>query len=160
MGGSPKVVERKSPGCEQELASSNEEVIEILRRQIALEEQVITRLDDLTNAATNSAIRHVLHALKDDSHKHRDLCQAAIDVISGNIIREPEKASIKHALQEHTALVRECLTNIKQAIDRVDDPQVATLLQLIATEEDRHQRSLEIITDRDTYDLVSLLIGR
>jgi rubrerythrin len=142
------------------LSSSNEEVIDILRRQIALEEQVINRLDDLTDAATNSAIRHVLHALKDDSHKHRDLCQAAVDVISGNIIREPEKASIKHALQEHMALVRECLTNIKRAIDRVDDPQVAALLQLIATEEDRHQRSLEIITDRDTYDLVSLLIGR
>jgi rubrerythrin len=142
------------------LTSSSEEVIDILQRQITLEEQVINRLDDLTGAATNSAIRHVLHSLRDDSHKHRDLCHAAIDVISGNIIREPEKESIKHAIREHMTLVKECLTNIKRAIDRVDDPQVAALLQLIATEEDRHQRSLEIITDRDAYDLVSLLIGR
>lgn len=142
------------------MASSNEEVIDTLQHQIALEERVINRLDDLTGDATNSAIRHVLHSLKDDSHKHRDLCQAAIDVISGSLILEPEKASIKTAIQEHMTLVKECLTNIKRAIDRVDNPQVAALLQLIATEEDRHHRSLEILTDRDTYDLVSLLIGR
>jgi rubrerythrin len=83
-----------------------------------------------------------------DSTKHREICQALIDVASGKAIHLIDKVRMETVAKRHLDLERDALQNIRKAVQTAEDATVKALLEFIEADEQKHHQALDTLLKR------------
>ncbi|MCJ7610423.1 hypothetical protein MUP00_12305 [Candidatus Bathyarchaeota archaeon] len=120
-----------------------EEAVDLLRRQLAVEGELVRLYEETEAEIESSAVRHLLHMIQLDSMKHIDICQVAIDVLKGEEVMKKEREEIVGGLQCHIALEEESLERAKKLSGNTLVQDTAGIYALIGKwmkdEKDHHE---------------------
>lgn len=107
------------------------EVIDLLRKQMAVEGQLVRLYKETAGNIQSSPVRHILHMIQLDSMKHIDICQVAIDVLQGKDILKQEKKEIIEGLKQHIELEKASIKMAKKILDNAWIREIQGLNKLI-----------------------------
>jgi rubrerythrin len=130
------------------VTNSNDALIAILKDQIEIEQQAIDSIRDAADVSKNTTWKLVLSAILMDSTKHREICQALIDVISGKVIHLIDKVRMERVAKRHLDLEGDALRNIRKAVQNAEDATVKALLEFIEADERKHHTALDALLTR------------
>jgi rubrerythrin len=120
-------------------------LIAILEEQIAIEQRAVDAIRDATDVSRNTTWKLVLSSILMDSTKHREICQALIDVIAGRAIHLIDKVRMERVAKRHLNLERDALRNISKAVQTAEDATVKALLEFIEADERKHHKALDTL---------------
>lgn len=80
------------------------EAVDLLRRQIEVERRLVNLYGKTVETLQSPAVKHLLHSIQLDSVKHIDICQTAIEILSGEELARDEKTQLKDELKRHIEL--------------------------------------------------------
>jgi len=107
----------------------------ILIKQIDIEQKAIDSIKEAIDVSKNTTWKLLLSSMLLDSTKHKEICRALIDLISGKAVHLIEKVRMEKLAREHLSLEQDALRNIREAIKNTKFENVKALLQLIESYE-------------------------
>jgi bacterioferritin (cytochrome b1) len=135
--------------------ASNEKLIQLIKKQIEIENEHVKRLTDLENKTDNAAAKLLLLEMKLDSQKHAGILDGILKVISGvppsktlwdyRLESYVDQLTVKKALENHIKMETDVLNQVQEQIRQTDDEGIRLLLQHIADDEKKHHKILETI---------------
>lgn len=141
----------------------SDELLDLLKKQQALERETVGSLTPLVQSTKNSVIRLFLNQLVLDSMKHADILQAIMDLDTGAVVSGIDKHRMNSRLNTHIKGEEAMLRNIENIIGKVEDEKVLFLLKRMAADEKIHHKileqlmkvieTIENIRDEDWWDL-------
>ena len=128
-------------------------LIELIKRQIEIENQVGKSVDKQLETVENAAAKLLLTEMKYDARKHASILAGILKVIadSDSLLWETkidsyvDKEVVKRELQRHIDIEQDTLNLVKEEIKQTDDEGIKLLLGHIAEDEDRHHKLLRTI---------------
>lgn len=134
---------------------SKEKLIELIRKQIEIEEQVNKSVEKQLEIVHDAAAKLLLTEMKYDSKKHASILQGILDIIADSdtqlwdskIHSYVDKRVVKKELEKHIGIEKETLDMAKEQMKHTNDKGVKLLLQHIAEDEDRHHKLLSTIVN-------------
>ena len=126
--------------------ASFKEVIDLLSRQMAVEEELIKLYEDTKDTVSSKEVRYLLHMMMLDSMKHKDICQTAIDVLQGNELLTPEKQEIKEGLERHVQIEADAIDTANKILKNVwvkETEGVKELIKEMKDDEIKHHKMLK-----------------
>lgn len=140
---------------------SQETLVELIRKQIALERGFVASVEtEINNIHTVAARLLLLETLK-DSEKHALILEGILRVIREKDAKPlwdtlqdsyVDKLVVKRNLERHLKTETEMLEHIKKETKATDDEGVKLLLEHIAEDERKHHKILEIVI-REAYKI-------
>lgn len=137
---------------------SRRELVELIREQVEIERESVTRLAETEQKVGTGAARLLLVEMRCDSQKHAAVLEAVLEALKGE---SSSKSLWQHALngfvdpvlvqreiENHKALGKSMVTHIENEMSRTDDEAMRTLLQHLAEDERRHNEILDTIAQR------------
>ena len=85
------------------------EAVNILRRQIETERQLIKLYSDTRELVIDEQVRRLLHSLQLDSIKHVEMCVTAIEVLEGDVLYGEDRVELEVGLGRHMELEEEAV---------------------------------------------------
>jgi len=85
------------------------EAVNILRRQIETERQLIKLYSDTRELVIDEQVRRLLHSLQLDSIKHVEMCVTAIEVLEGDVLYGEDRVELEVGLGHHVELEEEAV---------------------------------------------------
>lgn len=141
----------------------SDELLDLLKRQQALERETVDSLTPLVQSTKNSVIRLFLNQLVLDSMKHVDVLQAIMDLDAGAVVSDIDKHRMNRGLNKHIKGEEAMLRNIENIMGKVEDEKMRFMLKGMAADERRHHKilehlmkvieTIENIRDEDWWDL-------
>lgn len=83
------------------------EALDILKRQIETERQLIKLYSDTEGFVIDEQVRRLLHSLQLDSTKHVEMCQTAVEVLEGESLHGEGRVELGVGLGRHMELEEE-----------------------------------------------------
>ena len=132
------------------MTNRDEQIIEILKKQIEVEEKALTLIGKAEESASETAVRLVFLEMRLDSYKHKKFLEGLVALIeqtpcdewSAKIQRYVDRVKLKRHLDSIMADENEMISLTKQAIDLMEDPIGEKLLTHLVQDEVRHTRDL------------------
>ena len=146
--------------------SSNEELVDIFKKQIKTEELIVDSVTTGLTQIKNPAVKGVLKAISLDSTKHAQMYSSAITLLTEvpSALTEENFEQQKELVQKHIQLEAQVIQKLVEALPSVKNEKVKLLLEAILSDEKRHHALLtkileiivkgETITDNDWWDLL------
>lgn len=141
----------------------SDELLDLLKRQQALERETVGSLTPLVQSTKNSVIRLFLNQLVLDSMKHVDVLQAIMDLDAGAVVSDIDKHRMNRGLNKHIKGEEAMLRNLESIMGKVEDEKMKFMLKGMASDERRHHKilehlmkvieTIENIRDEDWWDL-------
>jgi len=141
-------------------------LLEFIRRQIDVENDIVRSLDEALKDIQNPAVKGVLRGISLDSLKHADMYASALMLLT-----TAPKALSQEQLERHRGLVEkhirmeaELIEKISSMLPTVENEKVKLLLTSILEDEKRHHALLkqvleiivrgETITEDEWWDII------
>lgn len=146
--------------------SSNEEMVNFLKRQIEIENKIVELASTSSREIRNLAVKGVLKGISLDSLKHADMYKAAIELLTGVTAALTQEHLDRQTdlVKEHINLEKEAIEKIEEAMPSIESGEVRLLLSSILSDEKRHHELLnkilqilvrgETITEEDWWDII------
>lgn len=134
------------------------EALDLLRKQMAVEGQLIRLYEETEGQIESGAVRHVLHMVQLDSRKHIDILQLVIDVLQGEDVLKRERDEVINGLRRHVELEKEALDSANRLLDNIWIRETKGLEELVKkwrNDEKEHVRMLNEIMVRPFFRLGS-----
>lgn len=134
-----------------------EEVIDLLRNQIKLEDKLVCLYENTVEYIESGPVRHFLHMIQLDSIKHMDICQIAIDVLQGEDVLKPEKQELKDQLKLHIELEEDAIERANKILKNVwikENKALSELIKRLRKDEKEHHMMLKNLTRKDFFRVV------
>lgn len=131
-----------------------EEVIDLLRNQIAVEGELVNLYEKTVGGIENSPVKHLLHTIQLDSKKHIDICQTAIDVLQGKDVLKPEKKELTEELQRHIELEKESIDRANKMLKNVwirENKALSELIKKLRRDEKEHHQALKNLARKEFF---------
>jgi rubrerythrin len=135
--------------------AANEKLIQLIKKQIGIENEHVKHLTDLESKIDNAAAKLLLLEMKLDSQKHAGILDGILKVIDGmppsktlwdyRVENYVDKLAVKKALENHIKMETDVLHQVQEQIRHTDDEGIRLLLQHIADDEKKHHKILETI---------------
>ncbi len=137
---------------------TEESVVELIKRQKRLEENMVTAVEALEGKVNNEAAKLILSELRLDSTKHANICQEILSLSERKI--EPLKLweakvesfvdmqVMRKALEHHITLEEAMLKDVERIIKETKDEAIKILFTHIAEDERKHHKNVSLIIKR------------
>jgi rubrerythrin len=137
---------------------SRRELIDLLREQVQIEKESVTRLSETEQKVGTRAAKLLLIEMRCDSQKHAAVLQAVVEALEGDQSSKPvwqqalngfaDPIIVKREIENHKALSKSMEVHIEKETGKTDDEGVRTLLQHLREDEKRHNEILDMIAQR------------
>ncbi len=130
------------------MAEKND-LLEFMKRQIAVENEIVTSLNKGVADIKNPPVKAVLKGSSLDSVKHAELYAAAIRLLTEtSTALSQENLDAQRALVEkHIEMEAELIKKLEQMMPNIDNAKVKFLLNTIFLDEKRHHAMLKTILE-------------
>jgi len=138
--------------------NSNEELVELIQEQIAIEKESVARLAETEKKVGSAAARLLLIELRMDSQKHAGVLEAVLETLrdhsSSKSSRERalhgfvDPAIVRKEIENHRALGKSMVTHLRKEMSKTDDEAILTLLEHLAQDEERHNEILDTVAQK------------
>ena len=146
--------------------SSNDKVVSFLKKQIEIENQIVTSLNRSLVEMGNPAVTGVLKGISLDSVKHAQMYGSALNLLTSvpPALTQEQLDEQRALVEKHIRLEATLIRKIRDTLPRVENEKVKLLLNAILTDEKRHHVLLkkvldvlvrgETITEDDWWDVL------
>ena len=146
--------------------SSNDELVDLFKKQIKTEEEIVNSVKNGLVEIKNPAVKGVLEAISLDSTKHAQMYSSAITLLTEvpKALTEENLEKQKGLVKKHIELEAQVIKKLIEALPNVKNEKVKLLLEAILSDEKRHHALLtkileilvkgETITDNDWWDML------
>jgi len=146
--------------------SSKDELIEFLKEQIKIENQIVNSLNSSLGDIGNPAVKGVLKGISLDSVKHAEMYASAVGLLTRvqPALAQEHLDKQRELVEKHISLEAELIEKINKKLPSVEDKKVKLLLNAILMDEKRHHQLLkevleilvrgETITEEDWWDVL------
>jgi rubrerythrin len=132
------------------ISPTDEKLIDILEKQIAVEEKTLIELAEAEDAASEPAVRLILMELRLDTWKHKHLLQGIVEILtttpcdmwSAKVQRYIDRIKLDRTLEAVLAKEKEMIDYVSQALENVKDPIASMIFGHLKHDEERHSRDL------------------
>jgi len=148
------------------LLKSKDELINFLKAQIKVENDIVDSLNSALVEVRNPPVRGVLKGISLDSVKHAEMYAAATELLTrvSQALTQEHLDKQKALVEKHIRMEAELIKKISKILPSVEDKKVKLLLNAILADEKRHHELLkmvleilvrgETITEEDWWDLL------
>ncbi len=118
------------------------EIIEKLREQKVLEDEMAKRLTTFYNSTKNPLVKLFIHWIILDTMRHSDTYQTLIALNSGVIVGDIEKDQMTMELATHISEELEMLKRAEEIGEEIKDRNAKKLFDIVIDDERRHHQFL------------------
>jgi len=141
-------------------------LIDFLKEQIKIENQIVDSLNRSLDEIGNFAVRGVLKGISLDSTKHAEMYSSAIGLSTSvqQALTQENLDKQRKLVEKHMRLEAELIGKISKKLPSIEDKKVKLLLNAILMDEKRHHELLkkvleilvqgETITEEDWWDIL------
>jgi hypothetical protein len=136
--------------------SSSNELIDFIRRQIAIEKEIVDSLNKGIVNIKNPPVRGVLKGISLDSIKHAELYSAAISLLMNvsQALKQENLDEQRALVEKHIKMEADLIKKLEKIMPEIKNTKVQFLLESILADERRHhallKQVLEIIVHGET----------
>jgi len=136
--------------------SSSNEAVDFIRRQIAIEKEIVDSLNKGIVNIKNPPVRGVLKGISLDSIKHAELYSAAIALLTNvsQALKQENLDEQRALVEKHIKMEADLIKKLEKIIPEIKNTKVQFLLESILADERRHhallKQVLEIIVHGET----------
>ena len=128
-----------------------EEVVDLLRKQMAVEVELVRLYEETAGDIQSRSVRNLLHMIELDSRKHIDICQTVINILQGEDVLKPEKKELKDMLRQHIALEKESIDRANMILKNVwirETQGLKELIEKLKEDEKTHHEALKKLAEK------------
>jgi rubrerythrin len=136
--------------------SSNNELLNFIKRQIVIEKEIVESLNKGILDIKNPPVRGVLKGISLDSVKHAELYSAAVSLLTNvsQALKQENLDEQKALVEKHIRMEAELIKKLEKIMPEIENSKVQFLLKSILADERRHhallKQVLEIIVHGET----------
>lgn len=146
--------------------SSKNELLNFIRRQIKVENEIVDSLNEALKNIGNPSVRGVLKGISLDSLKHAEMYDSALRLLTTTqqALSQEHLDKQKSLVEKHIRIEAELIKKISDVLPTIEDKKVKLLLTAILADEKRHHKLLkevleiivrgETITDEDWWGII------
>jgi len=146
--------------------STPDELVEFLKGQIEIENEIVRSLNDALRIVENPAVKGTLKGISLDSVKHAEMYASAIELLTTvpRALTQENLDTQRELVEKHIQIEEDLIKRIENIMSSIEDEKVKLLLGAILSDERRHhellKRVLEIlvrgetILEQDWWDIV------
>jgi hypothetical protein len=151
---------------EANVLNSKDELINFMKAQIKVENEIVDSLNSALVDVKNPPVKGVLKGISLDSVKHAEMYAAATELLTSvsQALSQEHLDKQKALVEKHIRLEAELIEKISKVLPSVENEKVKLLLNAILADEKRHHELLkmvleilvrgETITEADWWDLL------
>jgi rubrerythrin len=151
---------------EANVLKSKDELINFMKAQIKVENEIVDSLNSALVDVKNPPVRGVLKGISLDSVKHAEMYAAAIELLTSvsQALSQEHLDKQRALVEKHIRMEEELIKKINKVLPTVENAKVKLLLNAILGDEERHHELLkmvleilvrgETITEADWWDLL------
>jgi len=151
---------------EANVLKSKDELIDFMKAQIKVENEIVDSLNSALVEVKNPPVRGVLKGISLDSVKHAEMYAAATELLTSvsQALSQEHLDKQKALVEKHISMEAELIKKIKKVLPNVENKKVKLLLNAILADEKRHHALLkmvleilvrgETITEADWWELL------
>jgi len=146
--------------------SSKNTLLDFIKRQIVVENEIVDSLNEALKSIGNPSVRGVLKGISLDSLKHAEMYDAALKLLTTTqqALSQEHLDKQKSLVERHIRIEAELIKKISDVLPTVENKKVKLLLMAILEDEKRHHELLkevleiivkgETITEEDWWDIL------
>jgi rubrerythrin len=146
--------------------ASNDELIDFLKRQIKVEQEIVDSLNKSVVNIGNPTVKGVLKGISLDSIKHAEMYGSAVKLLTSvsQALTQQNLDEQRELVEKHIKLEAELIDKISKVLPTFENRKVKLLLSAILADEKRHHELLkeileilvhgETITEADWWDVL------
>jgi rubrerythrin len=146
--------------------NSANELINFLKKQTKIENNIVNSLDSALVEMKNPAVKGVLKGISLDSIKHAEMYTAAIDLLTSTspALTQEQLDKQRELVEKHIRIENQLIKRISKKVSGVKNQKIKLLLSAILSDEKRHHKLLkkvleilvrgETITEEQWFDFI------
>ena len=129
--------------------SVNKDLIEFMKRQIVIENEIVQSLNKGIVDIKNPPVKGVLKGISLDSVKHAELYASAIALLTDvpQALKQENLDEQRALVEKHIHMEAELIKKLEKMLPTLENNKVAFLLKAILTDEKRHHAMLKTVLD-------------
>jgi rubrerythrin len=146
---------------------ARQEAVELLKKQMAVEGQLIAMYNETAPTFENKAMGHILEMVMLDSRKHIAICQTAIEVLEGVDILSEDKPVLREGLKRHLEIEEGALKRANELLKNVwirENQALNEMISKLRDDEKRHIETMKRLSKKafirlDATDFTTMMRG-
>ncbi len=129
--------------------SSNNELVEFMKRQIIIEKEIVDSLNKGIADIKNPPVKGVLKGISLDSVKHAELYSAAVSLLTNvsQALKQENLDEQRALVEKHIQMEAELIKKLEKIMPTIENSKVQFLLNSILTDERRHHALLKTVLE-------------
>ena len=129
--------------------SSDNELVEFMRRQIIIEKEIVDSLNKGIADIKNPPVKGVLKGISLDSVKHAELYSAAVTLLTkvSTALKQENLDAQRALVEKHIQMEAELIKKLEKIMPTIENSKVQFLLNSILTDERRHHALLKTVLE-------------
>ncbi|MBM4400793.1 MAG: ferritin-like domain-containing protein [Crenarchaeota archaeon] len=129
--------------------SSNNELVEFMKRQIIIEKEIVESLNKGIADIKNPPVKGVLKGISLDSVKHAELYSAAVTLLTkvSTALKQENLDAQRALVAKHIQMEAELIKKLEKIMPTIENSKVQFLLNSILTDERRHHALLKMVLE-------------
>ena len=129
--------------------TKKDQLIEFMKRQIQIENEIVTSLNKGVADIKNPPVKAVLKGISLDSVKHAELYAAAIRLLTNvsTALNQENLDAQRELVEKHIEMEAELIKKLEKMVPAIENNKVKFLLNTIFMDEKRHHAMLKTILE-------------
>jgi rubrerythrin len=129
--------------------SSDNELVEFMKRQIIIEKEIVDSLNKGIADIKNPPVKGVLKGISLDSVKHAELYSAAVTLLTkvSTALKQENLDAQRALVEKHIQMEAELIKKLEKIMPTIENSKVQFLLNSILTDERRHHALLKTVLE-------------
>lgn len=129
--------------------SEKKDLLNFIKKQIAIENEIVRSLNKGVADMKNPPVRAVLKGISLDSVKHAELYAAAIKLLTdvSTALSQEDLDTQRSLVEKHIAMEAELIKKLERMMPNIENSKVKFLLNTIFMDEKRHHAMLKAILE-------------
>ena len=129
--------------------TKKDQLIEFMKRQIQIENEIVTSLNNGVADIKNPPVKAVLKGISLDSVKHAELYAAAIRLLTNvsTALNQENLDAQRELVEKHIEMEAELIKKLENMVPTIENNKVKFLLNTIFMDEKRHHAMLKTILE-------------